>query len=57
MEENGGNVGAAWSGSGGGEFVIEENKKANKTTSEHENIAHGFVAYRKTVAQIDFVRN
>jgi len=26
VEKNGGNVEAAWSGSGGGEFVIEENK-------------------------------
>lgn len=26
MEKSGGNVEAAWSGSGGGEFVIEENK-------------------------------
>ena len=26
MEKNGGNVEAAWSGSGGGEFVIEEKK-------------------------------
>ena len=30
MEEKGGNVGAAWSGSGGGEFVIEENKKQTR---------------------------